>query len=333
MDHNGDMPFERPPLRDSGLLPAPGGHLVYWEESGAPDGLAALYLHGGPGGGLGTGNYRSKFDPQRFRIVGLDQRGCGRSTPSAAAPGYDLAENTTAHLLADIERLREHLGIDRWVVNGASWGSTLALAYAQAHPDRVLGAVLLAVTTTRRAEVDWITDGVKAIFPEDWLRYARHALADLSDEDLLAGRYPGRVVEAYAELMTDPDPAVRDAASHAWAEWEDVHISIGTGTRDRDPRWSDERFRHSFVTLTSHYWANDGFCDPPLLDRMDVLHGTPGILIHGRRDVSGPVVTAWLAHRRWPGSELIIDEREGHGGVAMVEAWVDANSRLADRLR
>ena len=184
----------------------PGGHLIYWEEAGTPEGIPAIYLHGGPGGGLGKGSYRSKFDPERFRIVGIDQRGCGRSTPSAAEPGYDLGQNTTAHLLADIESVREHLGIDRWLINGVSWGSTLGLASAQAHPDRVLGVVLVAVTTTRRSEVDWITDGVKAIFPEDWARFARHALPGVADEDLFAGRSPQRVVEAYADLLADPIP-------------------------------------------------------------------------------------------------------------------------------
>lgn len=326
------MPVRRPPVRRTGLLPVAGGHLIHWEESGNPDGIPAVYLHGGPGGGLGAGGYRDRFDPERFRIVGLDQRGCGASTPSAGNPGYDLAQNTTPHLVSDLEELRVHLGIERWLVNGVSWGSTLALAYGQAHPDRVLGIVLFAVTTSARAEVDWITDGVKAMFPEDWLTFARHAFPGVPDEDLIAGRAPDRVVAAYARLMAAPDPEVRDAASRAWARWEDVHVSIGTGTRDPNPRWDDDAFRRTFVTLTTHYWTHDGFCDPPLLERMSTLQGIPGILVHGRRDVSGPALTAWLLHQRWSGSELVIDEGDGHGGPSMVDEWTSANSRLADRL-
>lgn len=150
-------------------------HRIYWEESGRPDGIPALYLHGGPGSGLGPGGYRMKFDPDRFRTVGFDQRGCGRSTPLATGPGYDLTRNTTQHLIADIEALREHRGVDRWLVNGVSWGSTLALAYAQAHPGRVTGLVLTAVTAGSRFEIDWITETVGALYPEAWDRVATHA--------------------------------------------------------------------------------------------------------------------------------------------------------------
>jgi proline iminopeptidase len=301
---------------------------VYWEEAGAPDGIPGLYLHGGPGGTLGAGGYRTKFDPTRFRIIGLDQRGCGSSTPHATAPGYDLNENTTGHLIDDVERLRQHLAVDRWLLNGVSWGSTLGLAYAQRHPARVLGIVLMAVTTTDRFQVDWITEEVGAIFPEAWDRLAVHA------ERAGVGYRRGerRLIEAYAQLMTDPDPAVRDAASQAWVDWEDHHISIGTGSAARNPRWDDDDFRRGFATLVTHYWANDAFLVPPILQRMDRLDGIPATLIHGRRDVSGPPVVAWRLHRSWPGSELIIEEGEGHGGEAMVGAWCDANSRHADRI-
>jgi proline iminopeptidase len=167
--------FDKAAVRSSGLLSVGGGHEIYWEESGNPDGIPAVYLHGGPGGALNQGGYRTKLDPSRFRIIGLDQRGCGRSTPRVTAPGYDLSQNTTSVLIDDIEKLREHLHVDRWLVNGVSWGSTLALAYAQTHPERVSGIVLLAVTTTSRFEVDWITETVGAIFPEAWDRLAGHA--------------------------------------------------------------------------------------------------------------------------------------------------------------
>lgn len=254
--------FDKTPIRDAWLLEVEGQQ-IYWEESGDPDGLPALYLHGGPGGTLGPGGYVTKFDPERFRIIGIDQRGCGRSRPLAHEPEHDLAGNTTQELIKDCERLRDHLRVDQWVINGVSWGSTLALAYAQAHPDRVLGLVSMAVTTTRRQEVDWITEHVGAIFPEAWDRFADHA----ERAGIGYRRNESRIVEAYARLIRDPDPAVRDAASLAWAEWEDHHVSL---------------------------------------------------------------ITAWELHRRWPGSELIIDEGEGHGGQRMVDAWAEANSRMAD---
>jgi proline iminopeptidase len=320
--------FEASPVRESGLLPTGDGHEVYWEECGNPAGIPALYLHGGPGGTLRAGSYRTKFDPGRFRIIALEQRGCGRSRPHVTSPGYDLGQNTTAHLVSDLERLRDHVGVDRWLVNGVSWGATLALAYAEAHPNRVTGIVLMAVTTTSRAEVDWVTEDVGAVFPEAWDRLASHAEA----AGIGYRRGEGRVVEAYARLLRSPDPPIRDAASLAWADWEDHHISIGTGGVQRDPRWDDPVLRHGLAMLVTHYWANDGFLDPPILDRTDRLGEIPGTLIHGRRDISGPVVTPWRLHRAWPRSELIVDEGEGHGGTSMVELWADANTRHADAL-
>jgi proline iminopeptidase len=320
--------FENVAVRESGRLDVGNGHEVYWEEAGRPDGIPAVYLHGGPGGGLGAGGYRKRLDPERFRIIGLDQRGCGRSLPHVTAPGYDLAENTTSHLIADLERLREHLGVERWLLNGVSCGSTLALAYAQRHPKRVLGIVLFAVRTDSRFEVDWITESVSAIYPEAWDRLATHA----ERAAINYRRGEGRLISAYAQLMTDPDPAVRDGASLAWGEWEDHHVSIGRGEIRRSPDWEDREYRHVFATLVTHYWAHDFFLKPPILACMDRLAGIPATLIHGRRDVSGPAVIAWRLHRSWPGSEILIVEGEGHGGPGMVRAMRDANSRHAARL-
>ncbi|MHB8295174.1 MAG: alpha/beta fold hydrolase [Acidimicrobiales bacterium] len=314
-------------VRTSGLLGVGGGQSIYWEESGEPRGVPALYLHGGPGGTLGTGSYRAKFDPGRIRVVGFDQRGCGRSTPHASVEGYDLGRNTTQDLIDDIEQLREHLGVQQWLLSGVSWGSTLALAYAQAHPGRVLGVVLMAVTTTDRFQVDWVTETCGAIFPEAWDRLATRA--EEAGIGYLRGQ--GRIIEAYAQLMTDPSPATRDSASRAWVDWEEHHVSIGTGGVVHDPRFDDAGYRHAFATLVTHYWAHDAFLAPPLLARMDRLSGLPAILVHGRRDISGPASIAWRLHRSWPGSELIVVEDEGHGGNVMAEAWCDANSRLADR--
>lgn len=305
----------------SGLLDVGTGQSMYWEESGS--GVPALYLHGGPGSGLGRGGYVERFDRGRYRVIGVDQRGCGRSVPLAGDPAHDLDGNTTPRLIADLELLRVHLDVDAWVLNGVSWGATLALAYAQAHPERVLGIVLMAVTTTRRAEVDWITETVGALYPEDWDRFARFA----EDAGIGYRRGGGRIVEAYAQLLRSPDPAAHDAAARAWMAWEHAHIGIGSGSRDgpfdavRDP---------VMATLITHYWSHDGFLDPPLLDRMERLADIPGVLIHGRLDVSGPVVTAWRVHRGWPGSELVVEETEGHGGPRMVRAWSDANTQLAD---
>jgi proline iminopeptidase len=317
--------FESSDIHSQGHLNVGDGHAIYWEESGTPDGCPALYLHGGPGGTLGTSAYRTKFDPQRFRLIGFDQRGCGRSTPHVTTPGYNLDANTTATLLRDIERLREHLGVERWLVSGVSWGSTLAVAYAQAHPKRVRGVVLVAVTTTSHFEVEWITESMTTIFPEAWDQLATFAESTDAGYD----RRNGRVVDAYARLLRHPDPAVRNAASWEWVRWEDQHVSIGSGGKS-DPRWNDEDFRLGFATLVTHYWANDGFLDPPLLDRTDRLRGIPATLIHGRRDVSGPMMVAWQLHREWPDSTLIVHETEGHGGAAMSESWADATTAFAD---
>jgi proline iminopeptidase len=313
----------------TGTLTMADGQDLYWEQSGNPEGLPALYLHGGPGGGLGTGRYRSRFDPDLFCVTGLEQRGCGRSTPLAGHPGHDLDRNTTQQLLVDVEALRSHLGVEAWLLHGVSWGSTLALAYAQEHPERVLGMVLMAVTTTSRREVDWVTEHIGAVYPEAWDRFAGFA------ESAGVGyrRGEGRLVEAYAALLRHADSDVRRAAASSWAEWEDTHVAIGAGGYRRDPRWLDESYVQAFATLTTHYWAHDGFLDPPVLSRMERLHGIPAVLVHGRRDVSGPVVTAWSLHRSWPGSELVIDEGEGHGGQSMAQSCADATTRLARQLR
>lgn len=320
--------FARSQPHSSGLLAVDDAHEIYWEESGQLRGIPAVYLHGGPGGGLGRGGYRTKFDPHRFRLIGFDQRGCGKSTPHVTEAGYDLTLNTTQHLISDIEALRQHLHIDRWLVNGVSWGSTLALAYAQAHPERVLGIVLMAVTTTARSEVNWITETVGAVYPEAWDRLASYA------EQAAIGyrRGEGRLVEAYARLMTEPDPVVRDNASRAWRDWEDHHVSIGAGGVHPGLETDSGEKRRVFATLVTHYWAHDGFLAPPILDRMEQLHGIPATLIHGRLDVSGPAIVPWRLHRAWPGSELIIEEHEGHGGEAMIEAWCNANTRHAERI-
>lgn len=303
-----------------GLLPRPDGAALYWEASGAPGGRPALYLHGGPGGGLGRGGYRRRFDPARHLIVGLDQRGCGRSTPWAIDDLDGLDRNDTATLIDDIEALREHLGIDRWLIHGVSWGTTLALAYALEHPDRVTELVLTAVTSGSREEVDWLTEGVGAIFPEAWERFAGAVVPHDGE----------RLVETYARMLRHPDPVVRAATADAWDEWESTHVSL-------DPNWmpgplfDDPRERQNFATLVTHYWANDCFLadGARIKDRASRLAGIPGVLIHGRHDVSDPAITPWMLHRAWPGSELRIVEAEGHGGDEEMELTAAAIDRFA----
>ncbi|WP_348788783.1 prolyl aminopeptidase [Leifsonia sp. NPDC080035] len=307
---------------DSGLLARPDGNRIYWEVSGNPRGRPALYLHGGPGSGLGPGGYRRRFDPDRYLIVGIDQRGCGRSIPWAIDDLVALDENTTQAIVGDIEAVRERLGIEAWLLHGVSWGSTLALAYALAHPDRVTELVLTAVTTGSRAEIDWITEGVGAIFPEAWERFSR-------------GTPPGgRVVEHYARLLRDRDPAVRAAAADGWDEWESTHISLDPGWRP-GPLHEDARQRRNFATLVTHYWANDCFLTgaSEVIPSAGRLAGIPGVLIHGRRDISGPSITPWLLHRAWPGSVLEIVEEEGHGGPVEMERTTAAIDGFGQRVR
>ncbi|WP_069882849.1 prolyl aminopeptidase [Bosea sp. BIWAKO-01] len=302
------MNAEPRPLPDpfrTGLLTVGDGNEIYWEISGNPDGKPALYLHGGPGTGLRSGSYRRHFDPQRYCIIGIDQRGCGRSRPLAPDAPSELQRNTTQALIGDIEAVRAHLGVASWLVSGVSWGSTLALAYAQALPDRVSALVLVAVTTTSREEVDWITEGVGRLFPEAWQRFERES-----------GRSPGeRVVEAYARRLATGDLRDRLLASRAWNDWEATHISL-------DPGWEpasqppDEDRAFAFATLVTHYWAHDGFLrdGQEILGRIAEIAHIPAVLIHGRRDFGGPAITPWTLHQHWPASRLIIVEGEGHGG-------------------
>ncbi|MFB8371476.1 alpha/beta fold hydrolase [Pseudarthrobacter sp. NPDC055928] len=293
---------------------------IYWEATGDPDGIAVLYLHGGPGGSLGRGGYRKRHDPGRFRTIGLDQRGCGKSTPVVQDDLDHLPENTTQALIKDIEAVREHLGVQKWIVTGVSWGSTLALAYALEYPARVLGIALVAVTTSSRDEIQWITEDVGRIFPEAWAEFAQAASAA-----------PGeRIVDAYARRLAGQDRADARLAALSWDRWESTHISL-------DPNWlpgllfEDERQRMTFALLVTHYWSKDGFLvdGREIIPRIHELNGIPGYLIHGRRDISGPAVTAWQLHRRWESSRLIVIEDEGHGGTRCMAALTRAVEEIA----
>lgn len=311
-----------PPIEPyaSGMLPAAHGAELYWECSGNPAGAAALVLHGGPGVPM-SGRYRRRFDPDRWRVVYLDQRGCGRSRPLAHQELGSLATNTTGQLIDDLELLREHLGIDRWLLVGGSWGVTLALAYAQRHPGRVTGLALAAVTDGSRECLEWITQDMRRVFPREWEEFAA-----------ASGRRPGqRVLDAYLERITDPDPAVRSAAAQAWCTWEDVHVSLAPGWAPTEA-FADPEFRAQWATLVVHYWANDCFLPSDgIRPGMPVLADVPGVLIHGRYDVSGPLSVAWDLHRAWPASRLVVLDDSGHGGPSMSETLAAAIAELGDR--
>ncbi|KJY33745.1 alpha/beta fold hydrolase, partial [Streptomyces sp. NRRL S-495] len=231
------------------------------------------------------------WDPSRYRLVRFDQRNCGRSTPHASDPAVDMALNTTRHLVEDIERLREHLGIERWLVNGASWGSTLAVAYAQQHPERVSEVVIAAVTTSRRSEIDWLYRGVAQFRPEAWERFRDAVPAAERDGDLLA---------AYARLTAHPDRAVREQAAADWLAWEDAVVS---GEPNGVPGICAHFFGHGA-------WLEEG----QLIRDAGKLAGIPAVLVHGRHDLSCPVRTAWELAAAWPGARLHIVEDSGHAG-------------------
>jgi proline iminopeptidase len=306
---------------DHGMLDVGDGNRVYWEQCGDPDGKPALVVHGGPGSGCSTGMRRS-VDPARYRVVLFDQRGCGRSVPHASDPATDMSVNTTWHLIADMERLREHLGIERWLLFGGSWGSTLALAYAERHPERVSEIILVSVTMTRRLEIDWLYRGVGRFFPEEWERFRAY----VPDAD-------GDLVGAYAQLMEHPDPAVRLRTAQEWTAWEDAVISLEE--KGRPGAYSD-RPRDAlleFVRICTHYFSHAAWLEEgAILRDAGRLAGIPGALIHGRLDLGGPLDTAWHLARAWPDATLHAVADSGHtGSTAMRERIAAAADAFARR--
>jgi len=285
------------------MLNVGDGNLIYWEVCGNPRGKPVVVLHGGPGSGSSP-RFRRLFHPGAYRVVLFDQRGCGRSMPHASAPDADLAGNNTGNLIADIELLRQHLEVDRWLVFGGSWGSTLALAYAEAHPDRVTEMILFGVTTGRHSEFDWtFRGGLAAFFPEPWERLR---------EGVPAGERDGDIVEAYHRLLHDPDPATRQRSAEAWCTWESATPEwppkIGLAERFRDPVYA-----LAFARIVTHYvrhnaWLEDG----SLLRGAGSLTGISGILVNGRFDFQAPIGNAWELKRVWPRAELVIVDDAGH---------------------
>ncbi|TDD46752.1 prolyl aminopeptidase [Kribbella antibiotica] len=303
----------------SGHLDVGDGHSVYWETSGTPTGTPIVWLHGGPGAPPSTGT-RRYFDPAQYRTLIFDQRGCGRSRPLASDHEADLTTNTTDDLIADLERLRSHLGIDRWVVAGVSWGVTLGLVYAERYPERVLGLVLAAVTSGRLRETQWITRDMGRVFPREWDHFV-----DLVPE---AERH-GDLSAAYARLLANPDPAIRAEAARRWCDWEDTHISLAP---DHTPQLNLETptWQQVFARLVTHYWAHGSFlADNEVLANVHRISHLPAILIHGRYDVSGPLDSAWALHKAWPASHLIVVDDSGHFSGSMGEELIAALNTMA----
>jgi proline iminopeptidase len=300
---------------DSGYLDVSSVHSLYYEQCGNADGKPVVFLHGGPGGGGGT-KPRRFFDPEIYRIVVFDQRGCGRSRPHAS-----LEDNTTWHLVDDIERLREHLGVERWQVFGGSWGSTLALAYAQSHPDRVTELVLRGIFMLRRHELLWFyQEGCSYIWPDAW----EHFLAPIPEVER------GDLLSAYYRRLTSDDPRVRLEAAKAWSAWEASASLLYQSARHIE-QYADDEFALAFARIESHYFVHGGFFEREgqLLDNVDRIRHIPAVIIQGRYDVVCPMRSTWDLYRAWPEADLQIIPDAGHS--AFEPGITDALVRATDR--
>jgi proline iminopeptidase len=282
---------------DSGMLDVGDGHKIYWERVGTRGARPAVFLHGGPGGGMSP-KHRRLFDPARYDVILFDQRGCGRSTPNAS-----LEANTTWHLVADIERLRQKFGFEKWLVFGGSWGSTLALAYAQTHPRRVGALVLRGIYTLSRAELDWYYQfGVSEMFPDKWERF----LAPIPPAER------GNMMTAYRKLLTGTDRARQIEAAKAWSKWEGETITLLPEPETSDP-FAQEDYAVAFARIENHYFVHGGWLrERQLLDDAHRLNGIPGVIIHGRYDMPCPARYAWELHKGWPEAEFFLIEGAGH---------------------
>lgn len=308
-------PYQSEMLRVSPL------HTIYFEQCGNPDGRAALALHGGPGGGLSP-EMRRFFDPDRYRVVLMDQRGCGRSTPHA-----EIAENTTWDLVADIERVREKLGIEKWLVFGGSWGSTLALAYAIKHPERVAGLVLRGIFLLTKAEIGWFyQNGASNIFPDAFDRY----IAPIPEAER------GDLLHAFHKRLTSSDREERIRAARAWARWEGETISFA-GPSALPSRFNEDRFVEAFARIECHYFVNGGFFDSDgwLLQQAPILRAIPGRIVHGRYDMCTPLASAWALKKQWPEAQLDIIHDAGHSSLepGIIDSLVRATDALYEKGR
>ena len=313
-----------PPIETyaEGRLEVGDGHVVFWETCGNPDGKPVVFLHGGPGGGCNA-DHRRYFDPAKYRIVLFDQRGCGRSTPHASAPDADLTTNTTWHLVDDIERLRTHLGVSRWQVFGGSWGSTLALAYAQTHPERVSELVLRGIFTLRNSEIDWFYQaGASHLYPDAWEGYLAPIPTDERDD----------LVAAYRARLFDADPAVHVPAGVAWTVWENSTIKLIPDVGAIADARADTVSAVAFARIENHFFSHGGWLEEGQLIRdAHVLAGIPGVIVQGRYDTCTPPRTAWDLHRAWPEADFTMVADAGHAASepGIVDALVRATDRFA----
>jgi proline iminopeptidase len=292
-------------------------HELYVEESGNPAGVPVVFIHGGPGGGCEPW-YRQFFDPARYRIVLFDQRGCGRSRPHA-----ELRENTTWDLVEDIERIRRHLGVDRWVVFGGSWGSTLGLAYAQTHPQAVKALILRGIFLLRQAEIRWFyQEGASWMFPDAWAHYL----------DVIPDAERGDLVAAYYQRLTSDNPQVRRTAARAWSVWEGTTSKL-LPSPGAASRFGEDRFAEAFARIECHYFQHRGFFerDDQLLANIDRIRHLPAVIVQGRYDVVCPMKSAWELHQAWPEAEFNIIPDAGHAASepGTLAALVKAADRFA----
>lgn len=304
---------------NTGRLRVSDLHEIYYEESGNPHGKPVVFLHGGPGGGTDA-KHRRFFDPRAYRIVLFDQRGCGKSTPHAS-----LVDNTTWHLVSDIEALRRHLGIERWQVFGGSWGSTLALAYAQRHPEMVTELVLRGIFLLREREIRWFyQEGASAIFPDAWEAYLQ-PIPEAERGDLL---------RAYHRRLTSDDPRVRAEAARAWSVWEGSTSKLFPDA-SLVARFGNESFADAFARIECHYFVNKGFfeVDGQLLRDVGRIRHIPAVIVQGRYDVVCPMESAWALHRAWPEAEFIVVPDAGHSAhePGISRALVAATDRFKVR--
>jgi proline iminopeptidase len=283
----------------TGRLALDGLHTMYWEQSGHPGGLPVIFLHGGPGAGA-TSVHRRFFDPSTYRIIIYDQRGAGRSTPRG-----ELTDNTTADLIADIEALREHLGIKQFLLFGGSWGSTLALAYAEAHPDRCLGLVIRGIFLGRPVEIDWFLYGLKTVFPEAW----RDLVSVLPEQER------GDILGSFYRRLLDEDPKVHLPAARAWSRYEGACSTLHPSP-ETVAAFGEESMAYALARIETHYFTNGNFMsDNQLLDNIGAVTHLPCTIIQGRYDMICPIATADELHRAWPGSEMIIVPNAGHSAM------------------
>jgi proline iminopeptidase len=303
---------------ESGVLAVGEPHRIYWEQCGDPAGLPVLFLHGGPGSGA-TPSHRRFFDPARYRIILFDQRGAGRSTPVGS-----LIDNTTPDLIADIERLRRHLGVERWVVFGGSWGSTLALAYAEAHPDRVRGLILRGIFLCRPREVAWFLEGMGTIFPEAWRRFAEH----------LPPEERGDLLGNYYRRLTDPDPATHLPAARAWSSYEGACSTL-LPSPQTVAAFGDDRMALGLARIEAHYMKHAIFLpENDILNNIGKLRQIPAMIVQGRYDIVCPIVTADELARAWPEAEYVIVPDAGHSAMepGVRARLLAATERMARRL-